>query len=192
MQTYILLFRGINVGGNNILPMKKFVPLLKANGFTDAYSYIQSGNIILSCDGDPVERVKTLVNGNYGFSPEILVFNKEEFTQIQQDNPYQAFEGKFVHFYFCHQLININLELVNKYIDDFVEVYGDDKTLTADGFDDCIIGVDSHQRVVYDQKKIIDTLAKDMTRAEATEFFYFNIEGAHVGDHTPLYMTVIE
>lgn len=118
MQTYILLFRGINVGGNNILPMKEFVPLLKTNGFTDAYSYIQSGNITLSCDGDPVERVKTLVNENYGFSPEILVFNKEEFTQIQQDNPYQVFEGKFVHFYFCRQLIDINLELVNKYIDD--------------------------------------------------------------------------
>ena len=80
----------------------------------------------------------------------------------------------------------------NKNLADFVEIYGDDKTLTADGFDDCIIGVDSHQRVVYDQEKIIDKLTKDMTRAEATEFFYFNIEGAHVGEYTPLYMTVIE
>ena len=83
------------------------------------------------------------------------------------------------------------MSTVNKYLDDFVEVYGDDKTLTADGFDDCIIGIDSKQRVVYDQKKIIDKLTKDMTRAEATEFFYFNIEGAHVGDYTPLYMTVL-
>ena len=80
----------------------------------------------------------------------------------------------------------------NKNLADFVEIYGDDKTLTADGFDDCIIGVDSHQRVVYDQEKIIDSLAKDMTREEATEFFYFNIEGAHVGEYTPLYMTVLE
>ena len=80
----------------------------------------------------------------------------------------------------------------NKHLADFVENYGDDETLIADGFNDCIIGVDSHQRVVYDQEKIIDSLAKDMTREEAIEFFYFNIEGAHVGDHTPLYMTVIE
>ena len=80
----------------------------------------------------------------------------------------------------------------NKLLAGFVEIYGDEKTLTADGYDDCIIGIDSHQRVVYDQKKIIDSLAKDMTEEEATEFFYFNIEGAHVGDHTPLYMTVIE
>ena len=80
----------------------------------------------------------------------------------------------------------------NKNLADFVEIYGDDETLIADGFNDCIIGVDSHQRVVYDQNKIIDTLAKDMTMEEATEYFYFNIEGAHVGDYTPLYMTVLE
>ena len=80
----------------------------------------------------------------------------------------------------------------NKHLAEFVEIYGDDETLIADGFNDCIIGVDSHQRVVYDQNKIIDTLAKDMTVEEATEYFYFNIEGAHVGDYTPLYMTVLE
>ncbi|WP_310650609.1 MULTISPECIES: DUF1697 domain-containing protein [unclassified Colwellia] len=29
MQTFIILFRGINVGGNNILQMKELVPLLE-------------------------------------------------------------------------------------------------------------------------------------------------------------------
>ena len=84
------------------------------------------------------------------------------------------------------------MSIENKDLADFVEIYGDDETLKADGFDDCIIGVDSHQRVVYDPAKIIDSLAKDMTREEATEFYYFNIEGAHVGEYTPLYMTVLE
>ena len=74
----------------------------------------------------------------------------------------------------------------------FLEIYGDDRTLKADGYDDCIVGVDSHQRVVYDQEKIIDKLEKDMTREEATEFFYYNIEGSHVGDYTPLYITVLK
>ena len=74
----------------------------------------------------------------------------------------------------------------------FLEIYGSDDTLKADGYDDCIIGVDSHQRVVYDQEKIIDKLGKDMTREEATEFFYYNIEGSYVGDYTPLYITVLK
>jgi len=83
------------------------------------------------------------------------------------------------------------MSIENKDLADFVEIYGDDETLKADGFDDCIIGVDSHQRIVYDQEKIIDSLAKDMTREEATEYFYFNIECAHVGKYTPLYMKVV-
>jgi len=82
------------------------------------------------------------------------------------------------------------MSIENKYLADFLEIYGDDATLKADGYDDCIVGIDSHQRVIYDQEKIIDKLEKDMTREEAIEFFYFNIEGAHVGDYTPLYMTV--
>ena len=76
---------------------------------------------------------------------------------------------------------------------DYIEVYGDiENTLKADGYDDCIVGVDTKSRLIYNADKIVDNLAKDMTREEATEFFYFNIEGAHVGEYTPLYMTVLE
>ena len=72
---------------------------------------------------------------------------------------------------------------------DYIEVYGDiDNTLKADGFDDCIIGVDTKSKLIYDADKIVDSLAKDMDREEALEFFYYNIEGAHVGEYTPIYM----
>ena len=77
-------------------------------------------------------------------------------------------------------------------LDDFLETYGDGQTLKADGYDECIIGVDSKQRIVYDQDKIIDNLAEDMNRTEAEEFFYFNIEGADMGEYTPVYMKVYE
>ena len=84
------------------------------------------------------------------------------------------------------------MSVENRDLDEFIEVHGCDETLRADGFDDCIIGVDSKQRLVYDEEKIVKKLMEDMTREEATEFYYFNIEGAHVGEYTPLYMTVLE
>ena len=31
-----------------------------------------------------------------------------------------------------------------------------------------------------------------MSREEAVEYFYFNIDGAHMGDHTPIYMDVFD
>jgi hypothetical protein len=71
---------------------------------------------------------------------------------------------------------------------DYIEIYGDEGTLKADGYDDCIIGIDSHQRIVYNQEKIINKLEQDMPREEAIEFFFYNIEGANVGEYTPIYI----
>ena len=61
--------------------------------------------------------------------------------------------------------------------------------LTADGFDSCLIGKDTKDRAVYDADAMIQTLmTRDgMDREEAEEYFWFNIEGAYVGDETPVY-----
>jgi len=47
MNTWILLIRGINVGGNNIIPMQDLRDRLGASGYVNVRTYIQSGNIIL-------------------------------------------------------------------------------------------------------------------------------------------------
>ena len=46
MDTYIALFRGINVGGNNILPMVELVLVLEELGLSNIKTYIQSGNVV--------------------------------------------------------------------------------------------------------------------------------------------------
>ena len=62
--------------------------------------------------------------------------------------------------------------------------------ITADGFDDCIIGTDSKERVVYDAEAMLDTLMimNEMSREEAEDFFWYNIDGSHMGDETPIYV----
>lgn len=47
MTTYIILLRGINVGGNNKVPMRKLKTYLEELGFADVQTYIASGNMIL-------------------------------------------------------------------------------------------------------------------------------------------------
>ena len=118
MQKFIILFRGINVGGNNILPIKEFVAQLKAHGFENVSSYIQSGNLALKYMDDPTEKVQTLVNENYGFKPEVFLLKEMEFADIFSNNPYNGLDGKFIHFYFCKNDIELNQELVNKVIDE--------------------------------------------------------------------------
>ena len=62
--------------------------------------------------------------------------------------------------------------------------------LTADGFDGCLIGKDSKDRAIYDADAMIELLMirDGMDRDDAVEYFWFNIDGSHMGDETPIYV----
>jgi hypothetical protein len=64
------------------------------------------------------------------------------------------------------------------------------EALFADGFDRSIMGYDKDGRVIYSVDSIIETLVErdGMDWEEASEYFSFNIEGAYVGEYTPVYM----
>ena len=63
--------------------------------------------------------------------------------------------------------------------------------LEPDAYDEAIIGVayryGMEPVVAYDRTRVIDILARDMTRGEAEEFFEFNIIGSWWGDVTPVF-----
>jgi hypothetical protein len=66
-----------------------------------------------------------------------------------------------------------------------------DKTLYADGLDEALLGVGTQfnrQIAVYSKNKVLDILQRDMSLEEAEEHFNFNIVGAYVGDHTPIFL----
>lgn len=74
---------------------------------------------------------------------------------------------------------------------ELVEQTGDENLLFADGFDSCIIGTTFQNgviKVVYDQRKILLELCKQMPCSEADEYYMFNIHNAHVGERTPIYV----
>ena len=69
--------------------------------------------------------------------------------------------------------------------------------IRAEGFDDCILGVaevwDGNTRVhriVYDALEMIEVLMErdGMDHDEAVEYFEFNIDGAYMGTHTPIFV----
>jgi len=72
-----------------------------------------------------------------------------------------------------------------------------EKTMTADGFDDAIIGTverygDSETIILYDKDKVLEILMADMSEEDAAEHFYFNIIGAYVGEGTPAFATLLK
>jgi hypothetical protein len=71
-----------------------------------------------------------------------------------------------------------------------IERYPDDDLLFADGYDDCIIGIDARDnRVIYNVEKCVKKLMKDskMELGDALDYLYFNTILAWVGDKTPIW-----
>jgi hypothetical protein len=77
-------------------------------------------------------------------------------------------------------------------IHEHIEASGEE-ALGADGYDDCVIGLAyQHTRplIVYSKRMVIERLmaSDDISRADAEDFFDFNIGGSYMGAGTPLFM----
>lgn len=75
------------------------------------------------------------------------------------------------------------------------ENYPDEEFLSADGFEDAIIGVAEIKQInervlVYSRTLCIDILMQrdKMSYDEAVEYFDFNVEGAFMGEKTPIWV----
>jgi hypothetical protein len=78
---------------------------------------------------------------------------------------------------------------LDKLLDTILENYSEEEILKADGFDDAVIGIDTHMRLVYSISKSLDILVKDgMTMEDAMEHFYYNVSGSYVGEKTPIWV----
>lgn len=98
MKTYIALFRGINVGGKNILPMKELVAVLKDIGCLRARTYIQSGNAAFESDARDTSRlskqIQSRIKERRGFEPWVLLIDIETITRAITTNPFPEAEGE--------------------------------------------------------------------------------------------------
>jgi len=73
------------------------------------------------------------------------------------------------------------------------EHIGDDYSiLLADGLDEAFIGIGwqfNTPIAMYDRDKCIEILeSQGMTPDEAQEYFYYNTQGAYVGEQTPIFL----
>jgi uncharacterized protein (DUF1697 family) len=105
-STYIALFRGINVGGSNVLPMKDLRLTLGQIGCTDVQTYIQSGNVVCrspvpQADG-LAERVTAAVTKRHGLTPGVVVLTRRQLERAIADNPFPEAEGdpRCLHLFF--------------------------------------------------------------------------------------------
>jgi len=79
---YVALLRGINVGGNSKVDMKQLKAAFEAVGMRDVRTYINSGNVIFSCDegqpSDLAELFRRVVQSEFKFAVDLIVKTHEE------------------------------------------------------------------------------------------------------------------
>lgn len=75
-----------------------------------------------------------------------------------------------------------------------MEILEEEECLTADGFDDALVGCTYGANVVavYDINKMVEILMEEGTDYEdAVEFLDYNVVGAYLGEKTPLYVNFV-
>lgn len=92
---YVVLFRGINVGGKNIVKMADLKKLFLDLGFRNVRNYIQSGNIVFETDEEPgtiASKISASFKVTFGFESKITLRTKDELNTIINDLPFSTDE----------------------------------------------------------------------------------------------------
>lgn len=88
---YVALLRGINVGGNNKVDMKKLKTTFEKLGFTKVVTYINSGNIIfeemLKGEGVIVNDIEKAIKSDFQIEIKVLIRSIENIETVCKSLP---------------------------------------------------------------------------------------------------------
>ncbi|MEX0300458.1 MAG: DUF1697 domain-containing protein [Kordiimonas sp.] len=96
MNKFIILLRGINVGGKNKVPMKELTKHLLEAGLAGVKTYIQSGNLVISTSITDRHEVTALVmqviEQRFGFQVSAIALTLNEYSRALTNNPFKDAE----------------------------------------------------------------------------------------------------
>jgi uncharacterized protein (DUF1697 family) len=91
---YLALFRGVNVGGANKLPMKELALIFTESGCRDVRTYIQSGNVVFDAVAKTAAQAPAIISrrvrDRFGFEVPIVLRTAEEIGAVLLANPFLA------------------------------------------------------------------------------------------------------
>lgn len=89
---YIILLRGVNVGGRTI-KMAELKSILEDNGYTHVQTVLQTGNVILnSTEKNQVKlksKIEAVLQKNFNYPAEVLVTTPPDLQKVISDFPFK-------------------------------------------------------------------------------------------------------
>ena len=168
---YILLLRGINVGGKNKVAMSELKVLLTELGFEDVDSYINSGNLFFS-GGESYEscisKIKYLLETNVYFSIPFTLISKEEYLKDKESLPkwwHQEMARRDVLFFSCDSDRSKILDFIDKSTFHNEIVYVGESAVFWGKYDES-----EYMKTIYHKKLIKQEFYKQVTIRNGNTF----------------------
>lgn len=108
MRRWVVLLRGVNVGGHRKISMTRLVAALTAAGFESVQTYIQSGNVILDSTDDRTaveRRVASVIEAEFGCEVSVVVRSVDELDEVVNSHPSDGgdIDAKLLHVVFLNE-----------------------------------------------------------------------------------------
>ena len=103
MDQWVALLRGINVGGNNLVPMPALRSVCAGLGWDGVQSYIASGNLVFRAVGqadDLASKLRQTIAAQMGCDVPVIVLPGAAVRAALTDCPFVPAAGKHVHAFF--------------------------------------------------------------------------------------------
>jgi uncharacterized protein (DUF1697 family) len=89
--TYVALLRGINVGGNNVIPMSALVKTFERMGLDSVKTYIASGNVLFrtkATEPRAIEaRIESALSKAHAYDARVVLRSQAEMARHLKDLP---------------------------------------------------------------------------------------------------------
>lgn len=94
MPVFIALLRGVNVGGNGIIPMAALRDLCESEGFKEPRTLLQSGNLVLrtgrTTPAALSKKLEAMIRARFGADIRVIVRTPGDLRDVVRRNPFPA------------------------------------------------------------------------------------------------------
>ena len=88
---YLVLLRGINVGGNNIIKMTDLKACFENMGFAEVVTFIQSGNVLFkAAENDKTKlttKIESVLSERFVYESRIVTITHKELKKVIEEAP---------------------------------------------------------------------------------------------------------
>jgi uncharacterized protein (DUF1697 family) len=104
VRRYVVLLRGVNVGGKNTVPMAALRELFESLGHGEVRTFIQSGNVVFTARAAVTpQSLERAVAQEFGVHTTVVIRTPRDLEQVVKANPFVGADPSKLHVGFMTQ-----------------------------------------------------------------------------------------